>query len=354
VRAGTVLLALVIAGMFPLSVGTTGSFYFKPHLGAFVSSSALGAATELRFGFSADKRGAQQELTDDPTGRIVVYVPAGFQASLGSDNRVVGSANAKFHLLAEDRVLYLEGKVTQVAPSSQAANSCSPGRHAGAWVAAFDVLRKPLRIPIYIDPVDSSADPPASYKIELCFPPPLLPADQGGPPYSGRFFTFSVGLGVWRTPRAARDYTWRGVFTPLDSATGAPLPSAAVESRLVMSLPISASLRVVSVRRGVATLQGALEAGSQPIAGANVRLLAGPSPKRLGIWARRRISTPRFTFRQRLTSPRTYFRIEVDNATVGGNNPGVCPGPSLAPAGCVTSGYAYFAVASKTVLIRRR
>src|SRR5207302_1917715 len=95
--------------------------------------------------------------------------------------------------------------------------------------------------------VDATSGPEASvgsYKLQVCLPPPDVPAGTPGrSAFGAKLFHAKLTLtNVFTTPSTPNIYWWRAVFTPYTPGAGTPNAAGTVEARSAALVPITVTL----------------------------------------------------------------------------------------------------------------
>ena len=340
------LALLACASLVALAVANAAWAAYTPSLIAAPVSHALGAKNTVFLGVA-------QARTDDPTAKIDIFVPAGYQENYSQAvGSTIGDVSAVLILRgAGDAEVTVTGSVRVDNPAdpkyvSPAQNRCAPGLHTNVWVLNVSIAGTPLQVPIYVD--DVTTIPGVSARLQLCLAGPV------GTPSNAQLLSALFAVrGVFTNPSARNVYTWSALFTPYFPGTPQPNAAGTVEGRALVPMPIRIAL--TARRKGkVVTLSGSvtLPGGLLP---SRLELWAGPSARRLRRVARVSVSgRGRFSARRRITKT-TVFGLRVE--LVGAPIPlGVgCAGVSRAPRGCVSATMSIDARSNlRTVRIRKR
>lgn len=275
-RLGTLL------GVFGLALVTTGpaSAALSPRL----SASTAPAGSSI---------GYSQAPTDDPVAKLTFYVPSGFTALLAQpDGERVGTVTAL--AVAADlgnANLPLTGTIvaataaTTVAVSGQqvalgaAATQCTgTAVHSAFWILNLTASGQTLQVPAYVDdiPLTSPLSDVANNTIQICLPPPDVPAGTPGrATFGAKLVSATLVSDVFSVPPGF--YTWRAVVTPYTPATGRANPAGTVEVQSVDRTPQQVTLtgRAVKGKARTATVSGRVLAGGRGVSGARVQVLVG-------------------------------------------------------------------------------
>jgi hypothetical protein len=345
-RTSVRLALLACASFVALAVANAAWAAYAPSLIAAPASHALGAKNTLFLGVA-------QTRTDDPTAKIDILVPAGYQENY---NQAVGSTIGDVSAVvilraAGDAEVTVTGTVRVDNPAdpkyvSPAQNRCAPGLHTNVWVLNVSISGSPLQVPIYVD--DLTAVPGASARIQLCLLGPV------GTPSGAQLLSALFAVkGVFTNPSSRNVYAWSALFTPYFPGTPNPNLVGTVEGRALVPIPVR--IAITARKRGkVATLSGTitLPGGLLP---ARLELWAGPSARRLRRVARVSVSgRGRFSARRRITKTTVFgVRVELVGASIPLSTG--CAGASRAPRGCVSATMSIDAASNlRTVRVRKR
>jgi hypothetical protein len=315
---------------------------YEPNLLIASARTTLGAPTPLIIGVS-------QSRDDDPTAKIDISVPEGYNERLvASPGTVIGQVFATVILRgAGNAEVDVSGQVRADNPASHTSNQCAPGLHSAVWVLEVTLAGTPVRVPIYVD--DITTVPGVSARIQLCLAGPI-----GTPSGSQLLAAVFEVRDVFTNPTRRAAHLWSGLFTPYN--VGSPLPNAAgtVEARAVQPLPVTISMR--TRRRGrVVTISGRVNLPGNAIP-STVEIWSGPSGRRLRRVTRARVrSNGTFTLRRRV-GRRTrvqWYQARLDTPFANAEAFGYCQTPPpRAPRGCVSATFAALAAAGPARRVR--
>jgi hypothetical protein len=349
-RISARLALLACASLVALVVANAAWAAYTPNL-VVVSSNRLGATAPLAIGVS-------QSSTDDPTARISISVPAGYQETLTqSPGTRIGVVRGTVILRgAADAQVDVSGNVLADDPRKDdyvnpARNRCAPGLHSAVWVLTVTVAGSPVNVPIYVDDVTNVAG--VSARITLCLAGPF------GTPSGSQLLSAAFSVeGVFRNPSSRAVYTWSGLFTPYTPGTPNPNVLGTVEARALVPLPVTVTLRAIKRGRNI-TLTGnvALPGAFVP---SSVQVWAGSTTRRLRRSGSARVSNVTSRFSNRRRAPRRarfwfyQVRIELPAISTSQITTEACRAPSLAPRGCVSGTLSPISVRSNAVRVRLR
>jgi hypothetical protein len=305
------------AAALALAVTALAAASYTPFMGIFQANYKPGGAGAVTVVVG-------QLKTDDPTARIVIYVPLGYTTSLGqSAGATIGTFVAHVQLLdtGSTNAFTFNGPVTADNPASYpaASNLCTPGiSHEAVWVLNAALAGQKNPIPIYVDHTTGAEATFSSAKLTVCFRNPTLPQGHPARAPSGTKFldaTFRV-RGVFKNPDKAARNVWRSVFTPYP--VGSPIPNAAgtTEAQAVVPLPYSVTLRRVKARRGFFRVAGVVNISGQRQNGARVGLFTGIRTKSGITFGAKALTTTKtrrggkFAFNRRLPRKTTFVVVQ--------------------------------------------
>jgi hypothetical protein len=307
--------------------------------------------------------------TDDPTVKVVIYAPAGYRANLSAaSGSQVGTVSAKVQTAdLGGATLPLSGVVNAAGAASRipsgsttvalgdAAVVCTGSpTHAAYWLLVLTAAGQTLQLPAYVDPAAGPETAFASFKIQVCLPPPdVPPGTPGRATFGVKLFDADLTLkNVFTNPTSGSRHMWSAIFTPYAPGAGTPDIAGTVEARSVVLLPVLVTLKgKYDARRHVAVLAGKRTVGQENRAGAAVLILSGPSPSKLEPAgpSGKTSSSGTFTATRKILET-TYFQARFAGSAVYTQN--VCTlADSPAPAGCVSGNVGPFGAVSSIVKV---
>ena len=232
--AGAVFASLAFAGSALAS--------FSPKL---VVSSATPQAT----GSGPTRIGVVVSNSDDPTAKVSIYVPTGYQIGTPAAGTKLGDVTASAS--AADlggAVLPLTGELDAIAPTAAttaAAKSCgiSP---AQTWNLHLTAAGQSLDIPMFVV-AGAAPEVAAGYqtKLVVCLPPPDVPAGTPGrATFGAKLLSASFTSSAITQPVANGDYRWTSLWTPYTPTKGTPNAAGTVEVQSIRHLPTQVKLTV--------------------------------------------------------------------------------------------------------------
>jgi hypothetical protein len=303
------------AAALALAVTAIAAASYTPSMGIFQATykpSGAGIVTIV----------VAQEAADDPTARIVIYAPRGYNVSLGAAaGTQIGDVVAHVKILdLSTNTFELKGPVKADSPANYpaATNLCTPGvTHEAVWTLNAALPGQPPNpIPVYVDHTTGAEAGFSSAKMTTCFrDPTLAPADPRRAPNGLKFLDAAFTVkGVFTNPTSAGNQLWRSVFTPYTPGTGTPNAAGTREAQGVVPMPYTISIkRIRKARAGFFRLAGTVNvAGSAP-SGVGLKLFAGVRGKS-GVTfkavASTKTSKGKYVFNRRLPKKVTYLFVE--------------------------------------------
>ena len=295
------LTVLACAGALALAVAALAAASYTPSMGVFQATykpSGNGAVTVV----------VAQEKADDPTARIVIYTPAGYNVTLGqAAGTQIGTVTAGVQVLdlSQNRI-ELTGPVKVDTPANYVSNPCSPGLHEAVWTLNAALPGQPAnQIPVYVDHTTGAEATFSAAKLTVCFRDPTLPAtDPRRSPNGLKFLDAALTVrGVFANPSTAGTKLWRSIFTPYTPGTGNPNAAGTREAQGVVPMPYSLSLKRITkrVRRGFYRVAGTLNLAGKAPSGVTVALFGKPAKGgSFKVLARTRTKKGKFVFQKRL------------------------------------------------------
>lgn len=238
---GTYRLALlVVAAIATLGFASSAFASFAPKL--VVSSStpqAAGSGGPVRLGVVAQN-------ADDPTARVQIYIPAGYQVATPAPGTKLGTVTATAS--AADlggAVLPLTGELDAIPPNAAAAAQCGVTA-AQTWDLHLTAAGQTLDIPLYVvagAPAEVAAGYPT--KLVVCLPPPDVPAGTPGrATFGAKLLSAQFDSSAITEPVATGDYRWTSLWTPYNPGKGTANPAGTVETQSIRHIPTQTQLTV--------------------------------------------------------------------------------------------------------------
>jgi hypothetical protein len=224
---------VAVASLAALGFASSAFATFAPKL--VVSSSTpqgAGSGGSVRLGVVVAN-------VDDPTARVQIYIPSGYQVASPAAGTKLGSVTATAS--AADlggAILPLTGELDAIAPNATAAAQCGVTA-AQTWDMHLTAAGQTLDIPLYV--VASSApEAAAGYptKLVVCLPPPDVPAGTPGRAVFGaKLLSAQFDASAITEPVATGDFRWTSLWTPYTPLKGTPNAAATVETQAIRHIP---------------------------------------------------------------------------------------------------------------------
>ena len=169
---------------------------------------------------------ASRQESDDPAGRIQVFVPSGFTLNSPLIGTPVGSATAR--VVVRDANPNEEqawaGTVVAISPTDPSVayegSGCDPDQHLATWMVRLKGARGSLSFPIFVDSTTDTTAGFGPYVLVACFrPPDLSPTDPNRSPNGVVVDSFTVALTSFAAPTTVGSYLWRSLWTPFAPGT---------------------------------------------------------------------------------------------------------------------------------------
>lgn len=318
--------------------------------------------------FSATTSGAGSTISysqgnaDDPVAKITFYVPSGFTALLAQpEGTTVGTVkatalaadlgNANLALAGEIKAATGATTITsagQQVPLSAAATQCTgTAAHSAFWILNLTAAGQTLQVPAFVDdvPLTSPLSEVANNTIQICLPPPDVPAGTPGrATFGAKLVSATLVTDVFSVPPAW--YAWHAVITPYTPATGRANAAGTVEVQSVDKTPqeVTVNGRKVKNKKNTATISGRVLAGGKGVSGAAVQVLVG---KRV---VGKTTSKSGGTYKVTVKLPARSASVTA-TATAAATPAGTCA-PAFAPVPCVGKWNGGFTATSAAKRIR--
>jgi hypothetical protein len=261
------MLVLACAGLAALALSSTAFAAYTPKMVVAGSNHALGGGGPVTFNIT-------QVETDDPTFRMDLYSPLGYEVGLtATAGQQIGVASAlvKVGALGGAKVP-VTGTLNAANPQQHTSNQCSPGLHTAVWTITVTLAGTPVTVPVYVDRINSGPEAEfASARIRVCF---NHPADRVRNPSGAQLLQVAFSTDVFTNPNTLGIYRWVGLFTPY-GPTGVPNAAGSVQTQTVQRLPVQLGLTVKKVKRKgktYALVSGTLRAGDQNVSRQTITL----------------------------------------------------------------------------------
>jgi hypothetical protein len=291
-----------------------------------------------------------QAQTDPQPARIVIYVPTGYQPTLGQAvNTVIGTTTGD--VLARDLgniPVPLSGDVIVDNPANYLTNPCAPGTHAAVWLLRLSVLGQTIALPVYVDPTTGTEAALGVAKLQVCLGPSDVPQGTPGRSPNGAQLldaTFTVNGALIPPPGSAR---WLAFTTPYAAGTGAPNAAGTVETRsFVGPGSVSLSAKVTSKKKKLVTVSGVVSQSGLGVAGRVSILINGRSATSATANSSGRYSKKNLKGKGK----RSTFQAKVTVAARDITSTG-CTNPTLANVQCVSATAGGFSATSPKRTVR--
>lgn len=227
------LALLAVAALATLGFASSAFASFAPKL--IVSSStpqAAGSGGAVRIGVVASN-------ADDPTARVQISIPSGYQLASPAAGTKLGTVTATAS--AADlggAVLPLTGELDAIAPNAAAAAQCGVTA-SQTWDLHLTAAGQTLDIPLYVV-VGSAAEVAAGYqtKLVVCLPPPDVPVGAPGrATFGAKLLSATFDSSAITQPVATGDYRWTSLWTPYNPGVGTVNAPATVETQSIRHIP---------------------------------------------------------------------------------------------------------------------
>jgi len=300
----------------------------------------------------------EQTAAEDATAKVTFYAPLGYSGTLGqAAGTKLGTvaAHVQATAISQDAILPINGDVIVAsnadATVAAASTACTgTTTHSAFWVLALEASGQKLSVPVFIDTTTGGEATFASFKLQVCLPPPAAAT------FGAKLLDAALTLtNVFNAPVSPGEYVWPAFFTPYASAAGPVNPAGTVQSRAVVRLPGQITLKgkITSKKKRTAGFTGSVTENRTAIAGARVQLLLGTkvgfttTTKANGSYAfslKKKGKKSATTFRARVT-------VSARSITAEGCAVAITNLPA-APAGCVSAIASPFTATSAAVKIK--
>lgn len=224
---------IAVAALAALGFASSAFATFAPKL--VVSSStpqAAGSGGSVRLGVVVAN-------VDDPTARVQIYIPSGYQIASPAAGTKLGSVTATASAAdLAGAILPLTGELDAIAPNATAAAQCGVTA-AQTWDMHLSAAGQTLDIPLYV--VASSApEAAAGYptKLVVCLPPPDVPAGTPGRAVFGaKLLSAQFDASAITEPVATGDFRWTSLWTPYTPGKGTANAAGTVETQAIRHIP---------------------------------------------------------------------------------------------------------------------
>ncbi|HEY6054460.1 MAG TPA: hypothetical protein VIU86_11045 [Gaiellaceae bacterium] len=264
-RKTTRAVLLAAAGALALASAGSALASFSPKLWA---SAGTGVTIKVQVG-----------AADDPTAKVSIYAPVGYQLKDPPPaGTVLGAITAQASAVdLGGAILPLTGDLVAADPAQYTGppnNVCVPGAHAQVWILNLTAAGQTLQVPMYVDPTSGAAAAFASFTIQVCLPPPDVPVGTPGRATFGAKLLSAEFTSSAVTPSATGGL-FHSLWTPYTPAKGTPNQAGTVEAQAKVGSPASLTLsgkKTGTKKAKRATLTARLAPAA---AGTTVTFLAG-------------------------------------------------------------------------------
>jgi hypothetical protein len=233
---------VAVVALATLAFASSAFASFAPKL--VVSSSAAQA------GGGAVRLGVVAQNADDPTARVQIYIPAGYQVATPAVGAKLGTVTAT--AAAADlggAVLPLTGDLDAIAPNASAAALCGVSA-SQTWDLHLTAAGQTLDIPLYVV-ASSAAEAAAGFptKLVVCLPPPDVPVGTPGrATFGAKLLSAQFNSSAITEPAATGDYRWTSLWTPYNPGKGTPNAAGTVETQAIRHIPTQVKQTVTKKR----------------------------------------------------------------------------------------------------------
>ena len=217
-------------------------------LASFAPKLVVSSATPQATGGGPTRLGVVVSNADDPTARVSIYIPSGYQVGTPAPGKLGDVTATASAADLGGAVLPLTGELDAVAPSATtaaAAAQCGVSP-AQTWNLALTAAGQTLNIPMFV--VAGAAPEVAAgfqWKLVVCLPPPDVPAGTPGRATFGAKLLSAVFTSSAITqPVASGDYRWTSLWTPYSPGKGTPNAAGSVEAQALRHVPTQVKLTV--------------------------------------------------------------------------------------------------------------
>src|SRR3954469_18231155 len=210
---------------------------------ASLTPQAAGSGGPVRVGVTV-------ENADDPTARVQILIPTGYQIGTPGPGTKLGDVTAT--AAAADlggAILPLTGELQAVAPNTTGAAQCGVAA-SQYWNLHLTAAGQTLDIPLYVVAANAN-ETAAGYqaKLVVCLPPPDVPAGTPGrATFGAKLLSATFASSAITEPTAAGDYKWTSLWTPYNPGKGTPNAAGSVETQSLRHLPVIMHLDITKKR----------------------------------------------------------------------------------------------------------
>lgn len=218
-------------------------------LASFSPKLVVSSSTPQATGSGPTRIGVVVSNADDPTAKVSIYVPTGYQIGSPAAGTKLGDVTATAS--AADlggAVLPLTGELDAIAPTATtnaAAAQCgvSPSQ---TWDLHLTAAGQTLDIPLFVV-AGAAPEAAAGYqtKLVVCLPPPDVPVGTPGrATFGAKLLSASFVSSAITQPVASGDYRWTSLWTPYNPGKGTPNAAGSVEVQSIRHIPTQIKLTV--------------------------------------------------------------------------------------------------------------
>ena len=206
--------------------------------------------------------GAVVSNADDPTARVAIYIPAGYQIATEAPGTKLGDVTAT--AAAADlggAILPLTGELDAVDPATltavqkQGISLCLAGATASqTWVLHLTAAGQTLDVPMMVVPTAGPEATAGQAKLLVCLPPPDVPVGSPGrAQFGAKLLSATFGVNAITQPASSGDFTWTSLFTPYNPGVGTVNAAGSVETQSIRHIPTQ--LKLNYARKKVVTFR---------------------------------------------------------------------------------------------------
>jgi hypothetical protein len=236
--SGAVVAALAFAS-------TAFAAYTSPKL-------VVASTTPQAAGGGSVRIGAAVANSDDPTARVAIYVPSGYQLAGPAAGTKLGDVTAT--AAATDlggAILPLTGELDAIDPATLTAAQkagvaqCLQGLTASqTWLLHLSAAGQTLDVPMLVVAANA-AEVQAGYQTKLlvCLPPPdVPPGTPGRAQFGAKLLSATFGVSAITQPVSTGEYRWTSSFTPYNPGVGTVNAPGTVEAQSIQAIPTQVKL----------------------------------------------------------------------------------------------------------------
>jgi hypothetical protein len=221
-------------------------------LASFAPKLVVSSATPQAAGGGGPVRiGALVGANDDPTAKVSIYIPTGYQVNtttgvgtkLGDVTATASAADLG------GAVLPLTGELDVAAPDAAAAAQCGT-TDVQMWNLKLTAAGQTLNVPVHlVQAVAAESASGYSYKLVICLPPPDVPVGTPGrATFGAKLLSSTFAVSAITQPTASGDFRWTSLWTPYNPGKGTPNAAGSVETQSVRHIPTQIKLNVTKKR----------------------------------------------------------------------------------------------------------